>query len=139
MLKIIDELLSGLRGIETLLCSKIHKCPKTVNTLYRESFLRVLSDKDSRTIGGSLEETRQFHVRYLRAVNSPIRRKILLILKEEEATLPMLQTKTGMSAEDLDWHLRILEYGFCVEHEAKNGETFYRLTKEGSVVDFLKA
>lgn len=99
--------------------------------------MRVLSDRDSKTIGRSLEETKEFHVRYLRAVNSPLRRKILLALKEGEANLQVLQARTGMRAEELDWHLRILEYGFCVEHEVRSNDTFYRLTKEGNVVDFV--
>jgi len=35
-----------------------------------------MSDKDSKTIGDSMEETRDRHARYLRAVNNPVRRDI---------------------------------------------------------------
>jgi DNA-binding transcriptional ArsR family regulator len=84
-----------------------------------------------------VEKTREYHLRYLRAVNNPIRRKILWALREREATIETLQSKMSLGAETLEWHLRMLEDGFCVEKEEKNGETFYKLTKEGMVVEYM--
>ncbi len=96
-----------------------------------------MSDKDSKTIGDSMEETKEYHVRYLRAINSPVRREILRALKEGEATVEALGERTGMEETALTWHLSILEHGFCVEKQEKDGEVVYDLTQEGRVVDYV--
>jgi DNA-binding transcriptional ArsR family regulator len=98
----------------------------------------ALSRKDSKTIGDSLEKTKEYHLRYLRAVNNPLRRRILWILREGDATIETLQSKMGLDTETLEWHLRMLEDGFCVEKENRDGETFYKLTKEGKVVEYIE-
>jgi len=92
-----------------------------------------LSRKDTKTIGETAEETKEFHRRHIRAINNPIRRRILRVLKEGDETIEALQCKTGLDEKNLGWHLNILEYGFCVEKEKRNGETFYKLTKDGMV------
>jgi DNA-binding transcriptional ArsR family regulator len=97
-----------------------------------------LSDKKSKTTGKSIEETRQYHERYLRAINSPLRRKILRALKEGFATIEDLESRTGLDKETLKWHLSILEHGFCVEKENKQGKMVYNLTQEGRVVDYME-
>ena len=96
-----------------------------------------MARKDSRTIGNSIEETKEYHVRYLRAINNPIRRDILRALKDGDATIQTLQVKTGLDPKALDWHLSILEYGYCVEKEVREGSKIYRLSQEGKVVDFM--
>ena len=97
-----------------------------------------MSRKDSKTIGDSLEETKERHRRYLRAVNSPLRREILRALKEGDAMIETLQDRTGLDGKALEWHLSILEYGFCVEKDIREGEVFYKLTEEGGVVDYVE-
>lgn len=96
-----------------------------------------MSSKDSKTIGGSLEETKEYHTRYLRAVNNPLRRKILWALREGDVTVEVLSSKMGIDTTSLEWHLQILEHGFCVEREERNGKAFYKLTKEGKVVEYM--
>ena len=96
-----------------------------------------LSDKDSKTIGRSMEETKEYHVRYLRAVNSPLRRKILRALKEGESTIVALGERMRLDAKTLEWHLNILEHGFCIEKEDRDGDVVYVLTQEGMVVDYV--
>lgn len=96
-----------------------------------------MSGKASKTIGRTMEETKEYHERYLRAVNNPLRRDILRALKEDDSTIETLEASTGLDAKTLDWHLSILEHGFCVEKEEKEGETLYRLTQEGKVVDYV--
>ena len=96
-----------------------------------------MSDKDSKTIGRDMEETKEFHRRYLRAVNSPVRRGILNALKDSDGSLGSLSAATGLDEVTLAWHLSILEHGFCVEKEERDGQPFYSLTQEGLVVDFL--
>jgi DNA-binding transcriptional ArsR family regulator len=97
-----------------------------------------LSDKNFKTTGKSIEETRQYHERYLRAINSPLRRKMLRALKEGFATIEDLESRTGLDKETLKWHLSILEHGFCVEKENKQGKMVYNLTQEGRVVDYME-
>ncbi len=96
-----------------------------------------MSSKDSKTIGDSMEETKEYHVRYLRAINSPVRREILRALKEGEATVEALGERTRMEETALTWHLSIQEHGFCVEKQEKDGEVVYDLTQEGRVVDYV--
>ena len=96
-----------------------------------------MSSKDSKTIGDSMEETKEYHVRYLRAINSPVRREILRALKDGEATVEALAERTGIEDKSLNWHLSILEHGFCVEKQERDGEVVYELSQEGRVVDYV--
>lgn len=84
-----------------------------------------------------MEETKEYHVRYLRAINSPVRREILRALKEGEATVEALAERTGMEDKSLTWHLSLLEHGFCVEKRERGGEVVYVLTQEGRIVDYV--
>ena len=86
----------------------------------------------------SAEEVKEDHSRYLLAVGNPTRREILRALLSEEATLQILQQRTGLDYETLEWHLGILEHGRCVRKETKNGTALYRITQEGRVIDYLK-
>jgi len=97
-----------------------------------------LSRKTSKTTSDSIENTRQYHERYFRAINNPLRREILKALKEGHATVEDLQSKTGLESDTLTWHLKILEHDFCVEKEIKQGKTYYKLTQEGKVINYLE-
>lgn len=92
----------------------------------------------SRTVGGSIEETREYHLRYLRAVNNPVRRRILEALKEGEMSFEDLLSTTGLEERTLKWHLEILENGFCVEKSEREGKAYYNLTKEGKVIEYIE-
>jgi DNA-binding transcriptional ArsR family regulator len=98
----------------------------------------VLSGKDSRTIGKSIEETRRYHKRYLRAISSPLRREILRALKEGYTTIEDLQSRTELDNDTLNWHLSVLEQGFCIEKNIEEGKLVYKLTQEGEVVDYME-
>lgn len=93
---------------------------------------------DRKTLNATPEGVREYHSRYLMAINNPLRREILRALKGGEVTLDNLQEKTGLDSETLEWHLNILENGFCVEKISKDTTIYYRLTKEGEVVDYIK-
>ena len=97
-----------------------------------------MSKKRSKTVTDSIEETRLYHSRYLRAMNSPLRRDILRIIKEKKYTIEELENKTQLKKSTLIWHLDILENGFCLEKYVKEGKTYYTLTQEGKVIDFLE-
>jgi len=95
-----------------------------------------LSDQ-SKTVADSMEETKERHRRYLRAVNNPIRSKILRSIEKGNTTLASISEDTGTDEKTLSWHLRILEDGFCVEKIKEGDLEKYSLTKEGQVVDYL--
>jgi DNA-binding transcriptional ArsR family regulator len=97
-----------------------------------------VSGSDSKTIGGSMEETKERHRRYLRAVNNPLRRRILRALKEGYGTMESLVARLGVDTKTVDWHMRILEDGYCVERAEEDGGTRYVLTQEGLVVDYVE-
>jgi len=97
-----------------------------------------LPRKSSKTVTKSIEETRLYHTRYLRAINNPLRREILRALKEGSATIEELQTSTKLDYDTLKWHLSVLEHGFCVEKDIKQAKLVYKLTQEGKVVDYME-
>ncbi len=97
-----------------------------------------MSGSDSKTIGGSMEETKERHRRYLRAVNHPLRRRMLRALKEGDETIESLEERLGVDAKTLDWHMRILEDGYCVERVEEDGVTRFVVTQEGLVVDYVE-
>jgi DNA-binding transcriptional ArsR family regulator len=91
----------------------------------------------SKTVADSMEETKERHKRYLRAVNNPVRREILRAIQQGNDELESISEVTKVDEKTLNWHLRILEDGFCVERTLGGDPVRYILTKEGSVVDFL--
>ena len=98
----------------------------------------MLSDIKSKTTSGSIEETRQYHTQYLRAVNSPLRRRVLRALGDEWTSFEDLQSATELPLDVLKWHLQMLEQGFCLEQKTEKGITAYRVTQEGRIVDYLE-
>ncbi|MEM2893965.1 MAG: winged helix-turn-helix domain-containing protein [Candidatus Bathyarchaeia archaeon] len=91
----------------------------------------------SRTVRESIEETREYHLRYLRAVNNPVRRSILRALKDGEMSFEGLLSITGLEERALRWHLEVLENGFCVEKADRGGTVYYTITKEGKVIEYI--
>ena len=78
------------------------------------------------------------HELYLRAVNSPLRRKILRVLNECNCTAEELAAKTGLGETALKWHLSMLESGLCVEKENRQGRSVYKLTQYGKVINYME-
>lgn len=86
----------------------------------------------------SLEvKMRERHELYLRAVNNPLRRKILGALKEGNMTLEELADKTYLDQPTVIWHLNFLESGLCVEKENIQGNIIYKLTQYGKVINYF--
>ena len=98
--------------------------------------MRYLSDI-SKTVADSMEETKERHRRYLRAINNPIRRNILRSIEKGNKNIAAIREDTGTDEKTLSWHLRILEDGFCVERVINGDKEEYKLTQEGLVVDYL--
>jgi len=96
-----------------------------------------MSGKDSKTIGKSIEETRKYHLLYLRAINNPLRRRILRAIKDGCRTIEDLRSSTGLDTDSLKWHLSVLEHGFCVEKDIRDDKMIYKITQEGKAIDYL--
>jgi DNA-binding transcriptional ArsR family regulator len=84
-----------------------------------------------------MEETKERHRRYLRAINNPVRRSILRALKDGHRSAEALSEATGLDAKTLGWHMELLVYGYCVEKRQTGEGEVYALTREGQVVDFM--
>jgi len=95
-----------------------------------------LSDK-SKTVADSMEETKERHRRYLRAINNPIRRKIIHSIVKGNDSLNAISEATGIDEKTLDWHIKILVDGFCIEKTIEGGHEKFILTQEALVVDYL--
>lgn len=80
------------------------------------------------------------HDRYRAAVNHPVRKAILELLRERNYTAEELATKTGLTPEALSWHISVLESGMFACIEKKNGPegAVYQLTKAGRVIEYLE-
>jgi len=94
-----------------------------------------LSDK-SKTVSDSMEETKERHRRYLRAINNPIRRKIIHSIVNGNDSLKSISEETGIDEKTLDWHIKILIDGFCIE-KTEGDHAKFILTQEALVVDYL--
>jgi DNA-binding transcriptional ArsR family regulator len=97
-----------------------------------------LSEEISEEPSNPEVKMKQVHERYLRAINNPLRRKILSVLKENNSTIEELAVNTCLDGSTLRWHLSVLESGLCVEKEDKQGRTLYKLTQFGKVIDHME-
>jgi len=97
-----------------------------------------MSKGEPETTSNPEVEMKLSHELYLRAVNNPLRRKILEALTRGAATIEDLEAKTNLDEATLKWHLNVLESGLCIEKENIQGNLTYKLTKFGKVVDYLR-
>ena len=81
----------------------------------------------------TLEKSKKYHNRYHIAVSSPVRRKILKLIAEGKNEDEILET-LELSKKQLDYHLEILQWGFCIHREGDR----WVVTKEGEVVHHLE-
>ena len=92
----------------------------------------------------TVDQTREFHALYLKAVNHPIRRAILEILNQKPMTkdeiFELLKKQDILNEKDmLKYHLDFLEKGYCIEKisDQQTNKTLYKITQEGTVVDYF--
>ncbi|RLI79968.1 ArsR family transcriptional regulator [Archaeoglobales archaeon] len=83
----------------------------------------------------TIEKNREYHERYHKAVNNPIRKKILKMLKEGKNYDEMMNA-LKLNEKNFEYHLKLLEWGFCIERDKKDKKKII-LTKEGEIVDYL--
>lgn len=92
----------------------------------------------SKTVANSMEETKDRHRRYLRAISNPIRRSILIEIKNGHNTFETIINKTGIDERALEWHLQILEDAYCISRKNRRNTENISLTQEGKVIDYLE-
>ena len=85
-----------------------------------------------------MEEEKEYHRRYLRAVNHPLRNTILRLLMKQKMTAKQLAGTLKTDENSLLWHLEFLEHGQCITHKREDGNVVYMLTKEGNVINYLE-
>jgi len=90
-----------------------------------------------KTASETMEETKAWHQKYLRAINNPTRREILRAIQHGNKTMKSLTATFGIDEKTLDWHLSILIYGYCIERKETTTGIEYESTKEGLVVDYM--
>ena len=93
---------------------------------------------ESPEVSESIEKTRQYHTRHLRAINNPLRRAILRALGKHCKTIEDLQSEIGLPKEKLEWNMSVLGHGFCIDRDVEGGKVSYRRTQEGKVVDCIE-
>ena len=93
--------------------------------------------------GKTIEGTKYLHSLYLKAVNHPIRREILIIVNEAKRIsknnlLKILKGRDLVNDEAvLDYNLDYLLKAFCVKKIVEENEIYYDITQSGQVVDYL--
>ena len=97
-----------------------------------------MSEEISEETPNSEVKMKQVHELYLRAINNPMRRKILNVLKENNFTIEELAVNTCLDEFTLRWHLSVLESGLCVEKVDNKGNILYKLTQFGKVIDYME-
>ncbi len=81
----------------------------------------------------SLEEAEEYHKRYNYAISNSVRRRIIRLI-DEGKNESEIASELGLSRKQLEYHLKILEWGFCIE----NRDGRWVVTKEGKIVDRIR-
>ncbi|MHA2393651.1 MAG: hypothetical protein ACXAEX_17070 [Promethearchaeota archaeon] len=100
--------------------------------------------KSMEEYGKTVEGTKYLHSLYLKAVNHPIRREILITVNNAKKIsknnlLKTLFDKDIINDEAMfNYNMDYLIKAFCVKKVEDNNEIFYEITQSGQVVDYLK-
>ena len=81
----------------------------------------------------TLKEAEEYHKRYNYAVTNRIRRSIIRLLDQGKSEQEIMK-ELNLTEKQLEYHLKILEWGFCVEKR----DNRWVVTKEGKIVDKIK-
>jgi hypothetical protein len=103
--------------------------------------------KDYKSIeefGKTLEGTKYYHELYLKAVNHPIRRKILEFVNEsgeiskKDLYNQLIENKVISDMSVLDYNLDFLIKALCIEEKQYKADIFYIITQSGKIIEYLK-
>jgi len=93
--------------------------------------------------GKTVEGSKYLHSLYLKAVNHPVRREILIIVNKakrisKDKLFEILKGRDLVNDEaSLDYNLDYLLKAFCVKKVVEENEIYYDITQSGQVVDYL--
>ena len=102
------------------------------------------SYKNLEEFSKTVEGTRYLHDLYLKAVNHPVRRKILTIINKEvriskKKLLETLLNNNIINNEfAFNYNIDFLIKAFCINRIEKDNEIFYEITQSGKVIDYLE-
>jgi hypothetical protein len=94
--------------------------------------------------GKTLEGSKYYHDLYLKAVNHPIRREILEIIRRStriSGSHLYEELKRKKILEDpsiLMYNIDFLIKALCIERIQEEKEYYYQITQAGKVIDYLK-
>jgi septum formation topological specificity factor MinE len=92
----------------------------------------------------TLDGNRYYHDLYLKAVNHPIRRKILEIINKSnniskgKLFVILSENEVINDLSVLDYNVAFLIKALCIEKEERNEKIFYSITQSGKIVEYLK-
>jgi len=92
----------------------------------------------------SVEGSRYIHDVYLKAVNHPVRREILKILNiygqssEDNLHQKLKEKNLIKDKKNLIYNLDYLKKAYCIEKIERDGKVFYKITKNGRIIEYLK-
>lgn len=93
--------------------------------------------------GKTIEGTNYIHDLYLKAVNHPIRKEILIIINNknkisEHSLKKCLLKKQVLNEESMfKYNIEYLIKALCIKRIEENNEVYYCITQSGKVVDYL--
>ncbi len=92
----------------------------------------------------TLEGTKYLHDLYLKAVNHPIRREILVIVNnvkkvsKKELLKILLEKKIVDDEPSFLYHIDYLIKALCLIVVNESDEIFYEITQSGKVIEFIR-
>lgn len=92
----------------------------------------------------TVEGTKYLHSLYLKAVNHPIRREILILvnkakkISKKELLNALINLNLIYDEPSLNYNMDYLIKAFCVKKVEENNKIFFEITQSGQVVEYLK-
>ena len=92
----------------------------------------------------TIEGTKFLHDLYLKAVNNPIRRQILIIVNNKEKIShdrllnTLLEEQIIKEEEILKYHIDYLIKAFCINKVEEKSGISYEITQSGKVIEYLE-
>jgi hypothetical protein len=92
----------------------------------------------------TLEGTKYLHSLYLKAVNHPVRREILILvnkakkISKKDLVKSLFNKKLIDDESSFNFNMDYLVKAFCVKKFEKNNMIYFEITQSGQVVDYLK-
>lgn len=100
--------------------------------------------KSMEEFGKTIEGTKYLHDLYLKAVNHPIRREILVIINKAKRISKndlikiLIEKEFIKDDSNFDYNIDYLLKAFCIEKIEEGGKIFFEITQSGKVVEYLK-